>query len=306
MPGVYTEPTVARRPAVPAGVRAVPHRQLRPRLGRRLVRVPVPLPERPGARSRSSAARSTRASDPSPAPTGRPDPHGIPNLGKCIRCNLQIEGSGVGPRHRASTPGNVASGNGAPIDAEEGRDAQGRPRRRLRPQEPDGSPRGRARRLRARDRRLHPQGEQVLLRGRVRHAHVRLRPRRDAHLRRGGQRRLRRVPGRRARTPATPARDTTSTRRTASTSSSRTATRTTTTSATRARWATRRTSCDNNFYDNTTGIATDSFYAGGHPGYPQDSAVLREQPDLLEQLQRLRARLGREVLGAGPDRRRAC
>src|SRR5437870_7557144 len=30
---------------------------------------------------------------------------------------------------------------------------------------------------------------------------------------------------------------------------------------------------DNNFYDNTTGIATDSFYAGGHPGYPQDSAV---------------------------------
>ena len=30
---------------------------------------------------------------------------------------------------------------------------------------------------------------------------------------------------------------------------------------------------DNNFYENTTGIATDSFYAGGHPGFPQDSAV---------------------------------
>src|SRR3954466_10313186 len=30
---------------------------------------------------------------------------------------------------------------------------------------------------------------------------------------------------------------------------------------------------DNNFYDNTTGIATDSFFAGGHPGYPQDSAI---------------------------------
>ena len=28
----------------------------------------------------------------------------------------------------------------------------------------------------------------------------------------------------------------------------------------------------NNFYDNATGITTDSFYAGGHPGYPQDSA----------------------------------
>jgi hypothetical protein len=30
---------------------------------------------------------------------------------------------------------------------------------------------------------------------------------------------------------------------------------------------------DNNFWDNATGLATDSFYAGGHPGYPQDSAV---------------------------------
>jgi Right handed beta helix region len=29
----------------------------------------------------------------------------------------------------------------------------------------------------------------------------------------------------------------------------------------------------NNFYDNGTAIATDSFYAGGHPGYPQDGAV---------------------------------
>ena len=30
--------------------------------------------------------------DPDPALVDR---HGIPNLGKCIRCNLQIEGSGV-------------------------------------------------------------------------------------------------------------------------------------------------------------------------------------------------------------------
>ncbi|HEV2873894.1 MAG TPA: right-handed parallel beta-helix repeat-containing protein [Thermoleophilaceae bacterium] len=29
----------------------------------------------------------------------------------------------------------------------------------------------------------------------------------------------------------------------------------------------------NNFYDNTTGITTDSFFAGGHPGYPQDGAI---------------------------------
>jgi Right handed beta helix region len=30
---------------------------------------------------------------------------------------------------------------------------------------------------------------------------------------------------------------------------------------------------NNNFYDNSTGITTDSFFAGGHPGYPQDGAV---------------------------------
>jgi hypothetical protein len=30
---------------------------------------------------------------------------------------------------------------------------------------------------------------------------------------------------------------------------------------------------NNHFYDNGTAIATDSFYAGGHPGYPQDGAT---------------------------------
>jgi Right handed beta helix region len=30
---------------------------------------------------------------------------------------------------------------------------------------------------------------------------------------------------------------------------------------------------NNDFYDNSTAIATDSFYAGGHPGYAQDSAT---------------------------------
>jgi hypothetical protein len=33
---------------------------------------------------------------------------------------------------------------------------------------------------------------------------------------------------------------------------------------------------DNNFYDNTTGIATDSFFAGGHPGFPQNSSVFEK------------------------------
>ncbi len=44
----------------------------------------------------------------------RPDRHGIPNLGRCIRCNLQIEGSGVGADDVVVDGGRVASGNGGP------------------------------------------------------------------------------------------------------------------------------------------------------------------------------------------------
>ncbi len=45
------------------------------------------------------------------------DRHGIPNLGACIRCNLQMEGSGVSADDVVIDAGNVASGNGPPIDA---------------------------------------------------------------------------------------------------------------------------------------------------------------------------------------------
>ena len=57
-----------------------------------------------------------------PGTTDPPNPpsedrHGIPDLGPCIRCNLQIEGSGVGPDDVVIDAGNVGSGDGAPIDA---------------------------------------------------------------------------------------------------------------------------------------------------------------------------------------------
>jgi hypothetical protein len=44
------------------------------------------------------------------------DRHGIPNLGKCIRCNFQLEGSGVSADDVVVDAGNTASGNGPPID----------------------------------------------------------------------------------------------------------------------------------------------------------------------------------------------
>ena len=45
------------------------------------------------------------------------DRHGIPNLGPCIRCNLQVEGSGVGPDEVVIDAGRVESGNGPPDGA---------------------------------------------------------------------------------------------------------------------------------------------------------------------------------------------
>jgi hypothetical protein len=56
-----------------------------------------------------------RGSDPQPP---RNDRHGIPNLGGCIRCNLQMEGSGVSPDDVVVDAGRVASGNHGPIGAE--------------------------------------------------------------------------------------------------------------------------------------------------------------------------------------------
>jgi Right handed beta helix region len=45
------------------------------------------------------------------------DRHGIPNIGPCVRCNLQIEGSGVSPDDVVVDAGRVASGDRNPIGA---------------------------------------------------------------------------------------------------------------------------------------------------------------------------------------------
>lgn len=55
--------------------------------------------------------------DPSSSATGRPDPHGLPNAGPCIRCNFQIEGSGPAPDDTVIDAGRVESGDGAPINS---------------------------------------------------------------------------------------------------------------------------------------------------------------------------------------------
>jgi hypothetical protein len=56
--------------------------------------------------------------EPGPDPPQPPldDRHGIPDEGPCIRCNLQLEGSGVSPDDVVVDAGRVESGNGAPPD----------------------------------------------------------------------------------------------------------------------------------------------------------------------------------------------
>jgi hypothetical protein len=47
-------------------------------------------------------------------PAPQADRHGIPDLGPCVRCNLQIQGSGPRPEDVAIDAGKVAAGNGGP------------------------------------------------------------------------------------------------------------------------------------------------------------------------------------------------
>src|SRR3954451_21836026 len=48
------------------------------------------------------------------APPPLADRHGIPDLGRCVRCNLQIEGSGPRPEDVVLDSGRAAAGNGGP------------------------------------------------------------------------------------------------------------------------------------------------------------------------------------------------
>ncbi len=209
--------------------------------------------------------------DPPTSPTGRPDPHGIPNLGPCIRCNLQIEGSGVNADDTVIDAGRVESGNGAPIDAK--KDVG------LKVDRADGI---------------------VIRNMTVRHA-----AEHDVYILETDGYLMTRMKyfyaGEYGALMFTSDHGLTDTCEAVGNGDSGlypggapdTGSRRDTRFYPDARLNQEITHCDshhnnlgysgtmgnathvvdNNFYDNTTGIATDSFFAGGHPGYPQDSAV---------------------------------
>ena len=59
-----------------------------------------------------------RGPDTAPPPSPpREDRHGIPNAGKCIRCNLQLEGSGVSADDVVVEAGDASAGDGGPSAA---------------------------------------------------------------------------------------------------------------------------------------------------------------------------------------------
>lgn len=113
MPGLYTEPTSRSKPTHdPACAQ---------------YRMPADSGD-PGALSHdyqlhcpndaNLIAVIGRGPDTAPPPsTPRTDRHGIPNVGKCIRCNVQIEGSGVSADDVVIEAGDPAAGNGGPSAA---------------------------------------------------------------------------------------------------------------------------------------------------------------------------------------------
>jgi hypothetical protein len=119
MPGLYTEPSARKRPtddARCASLRQQNDRQVDTganQTGAVSYAYQMKCPNDQNLIAVMGRANG-RSHDPQPPLDER---RGIPNLGRCIRCNFQIEGSGVGPDDVVIDGGRVASGNHGPIGA---------------------------------------------------------------------------------------------------------------------------------------------------------------------------------------------
>ena len=164
--------TAAQRPALRRHDPDGPGRSQDPELP-----LPGHLPQRPEPGPRGGPRRLASCLRLSPPLMNR---QGIPDLGACVRCNLQFEGTGVVPTDvivDGASDYESSDRRGAPAHAGQARDHPRGPRRRLRGPQPDGPRSARARHLRRGDRRLPDRhGEDVLGR-RLRQPHVHLRPR---------------------------------------------------------------------------------------------------------------------------------
>jgi hypothetical protein len=112
MPGVYTEPESRAAPTDDPACDGLEEVNDRGQTGANSYRY---IAKCPNDQNLIAIVGRVPGPDPPPQPP-LDDRHGIPDLGPCIRCNLQLEGSGVGPDDVVVDAGNVDSGNGAPAD----------------------------------------------------------------------------------------------------------------------------------------------------------------------------------------------
>jgi hypothetical protein len=113
MPGLYTEPTARRQPT--QDPRCADLRQQNDR-GQSTALSYAYQYKCPNDQNLIALMGHLPGTGKEPQPP-REDRHGIPNLGPCVRCNVQIEGSGVSADDVVIDAGRVESGNGAPIGA---------------------------------------------------------------------------------------------------------------------------------------------------------------------------------------------
>jgi hypothetical protein len=269
MPGLYTEPTSRAVPSFPP---ACDKYRITSENGTGAVSYSYQL-HCPNAQALVGVIGRNVGSgeDPKTSPGGRPDPHGIPNEGGCIRCNLQLEGSGPAPDDVIVDAGRVESGNGAPINPKKdvgikADRADGFVLRNMTVRhaaehdvyilETDGYRMDRMKYFYA--------GEYGALMFASDHGLT-------SNCEGAGHGDSAVYPGGAPDTGALrneafyPVRRLNQTITHCDLHHNNLGYSGTMGNATHV--------IDNNFYDNTTGIATDSFYAGGHPGFPQDSAV---------------------------------
>ena len=113
MPGVYTEPTAASKPTYDPACDAYKSRSDSGDPGALSHAYQVNCPN--DANLIAVIGRGI-GSGTTPYPPLE-DRHGIPNTGSCIRCNLQLEGSGVSSDDVVVEAGDVSAGNGGPSAA---------------------------------------------------------------------------------------------------------------------------------------------------------------------------------------------
>jgi hypothetical protein len=110
MPGVYTEPDSRSAPTNDPKCDGLEETNDRGQTGALSYRYQLSCPN---DQNLVAVLGREPGATPPPQPPN-PDRHGIPDEGSCIRCNLQLEGSGLTPDDVVLDAGNVAAGNGGP------------------------------------------------------------------------------------------------------------------------------------------------------------------------------------------------